>query len=900
LLIWFREIKNRKFGLFLSLIEKKYLARKADNGEEPLKKGETPLSRQFNQIKAKYPGAILLFRVGDFYETFGQDAVKASKILGIVLTRRNNGNADAELAGFPHHSLDTYLPKLVRAGERVAICDQLEDPATVKGIVKRGVTELVTPGVSFNDQVLDNKRNNYVAAISLEEKSLTYGIALLDISTGEFMCSQGPLAYIQKLVQSFLPAEILYPKKHRSAFIDAFGEQFHSFTMEEWIFTHEFTYPLLTQHFKTKNLKGFGVENSPLGIISAGVILHYLAETEHRAIGHISSIQRIEEDKYVWLDRFTIRNLELIHPTQEGGVPLIALIDQTLTAMGGRLLRKWLVLPLKDLKTIEQRQEGVAGLLASDTLLDQVSDLLKPIGDVERMISKVAAGRINPRELNALKKALQQIPEIKMLLSASTSPSLSGLANSLDTCAELVDKIDTILREDPPVLMHQGGMIKSGYLAELDELHGLSSSGKNFLADIQKREIERTGITSLKVSYNKVFGYYLEVTNAHKDRVPPEWIRKQTLVNAERYITEELKIYEEKILSAEDKISVIEFRLFQELVETALGYITQIQQNALGIATLDVLASFATVAKKNNYVRPALNETEIIDIKGGRHPVIEKQLPAGENYVPNDIYLDDKTQQIIMITGPNMAGKSALLRQTALIVLLAQMGSYVPAESATLGLVDKVFTRVGASDNLSKGESTFMVEMTETAAILNNLSSRSLVLLDEIGRGTSTYDGVSMAWAIAEHLHNHSSYKAKTLFATHYHELNELTQDFPRIQNFHVSVKEVGNKIIFLRKLLPGGSAHSFGIHVAQLAGMPTSLVLRAHEILQNLEKDHVLEDNIDKLKEMPKANYQMSLFGAEIPEGLQKIEDQLKELDVNSLSPIEALLKLNELKRLL
>jgi DNA mismatch repair protein MutS len=900
LLIWFREIKNRKFGLFLSLIEKKYLARKADNGEEPLKKGETPLSRQFNQIKAKYPGAILLFRVGDFYETFGQDAVKASKILGIVLTRRNNGNADAELAGFPHHSLDTYLPKLVRAGERVAICDQLEDPATVKGIVKRGVTELVTPGVSFNDQVLDNKRNNYVAAISLDEKSSTYGIALLDISTGEFMCSQGPLAYIQKLVQSFLPAEILYPKKHRNAFIDAFGEQFHSFTMEEWIFTHEFTYPLLTQHFKTKNLKGFGIENSPLGIISAGVILHYLAETEHRAIGHISFIQRIEEDKYVWLDRFTIRNLELIHPTQEGGVPLISLIDQTLTAMGGRLLRKWLVLPLKELKTIEQRQEGVAGLLASSSLLDQVSDLLKPIGDVERMISKVAAGRINPRELNALKKALQQIPEIKTLLSASTSPSLSGLAASLDSCTELVEKIDTILREDPPVLMHQGGMIKSGYLAELDELHGLSSSGKNFLADIQKREIERTGITSLKVSYNKVFGYYLEVTNAHKDRVPPEWIRKQTLVNAERYITEELKVYEEKILSAEDKISVIEFRLFQELVASALSYITHIQQNALEIATLDVLASFATVAKKNNYVRPALNETEIIDIKGGRHPVIEKQLPAGENYVPNDIYLHDKTQQIMMITGPNMAGKSALLRQTALIVLLAQMGSYVPAESANLGLVDKVFTRVGASDNLSKGESTFMVEMTETAAILNNLSSRSLVLLDEIGRGTSTYDGVSMAWAIAEHLHNHPVHRAKTLFATHYHELNELTQDFPRIQNFHVSVKEVGNKIIFLRKLLPGGSAHSFGIHVAQLAGMPTSLVLRAHEILQNLEKDHVLEDNIDKLKEMPKTNYQMSLFGAEIPEGLQKIEDQLKELDVNSLSPIEALLKLNELKRLL
>jgi DNA mismatch repair protein MutS len=670
--------------------------------------------------------------------------------------------------------------------------------------------------------------------------------------------------------------------------------------MEEWIFTHEFTYPLLTQHFKTQHLKGFGIENSPLGIISAGVILHYLAETEHRAIGHISSIQRIEEDKYVWLDRFTIRNLELIHPTQEGGVPLIALIDQTLTAMGGRLLRKWLVLPLKELQAIEQRQEGVAGLLAQDVFLDQISDLLKPIGDVERMISKVAAGRINPRELTALKKALQQIPEIKTLLSTSTSASLSGLAASLDACEELVAKIDTALREDPPVLMHQGGMIKSGFLAELDELHGLSNSGKGYLADLQKREIERTGITSLKVSYNRVFGYYLEVTNAHKDRVPPEWIRKQTLVNAERYITEELKVYEEKILSAEDKISVIEFGIFQELIQEALVYLTRIQRNALGIATLDVLVSFATVAKKNTYVRPNLNETEIIDIRGGRHPVIEKQLPAGENYVPNDVYLDDKTQQIMMITGPNMAGKSALLRQTALIVLLAQMGSYVPAESANLGLVDKVFTRVGASDNLSKGESTFMVEMTETAAILNNLSSRSLVLLDEIGRGTSTYDGVSMAWAIAEHLHNHPNFKAKTLFATHYHELNELTEDFPRIQNFHVSVKEVGNKIIFLRKLLPGGSAHSFGIHVAQLAGMPTSLVLRAHEILQNLEKDHVLEDNIDKLKEMPKANYQMSLFGAEIPEGLQKIEDQLKELDVNALSPIEALLKLNELKRLL
>ena len=883
----------------LSLVQK-ILAKKAENGQEPLKKGETPLSRQFNQIKAKYPGAILLFRVGDFYETFGEDAVKASKILGIVLTRRNNGNADDQLAGFPHHSLDTYLPKLVRAGQRVAICDQLEDPATVKGIVKRGVTELVTPGVSFNDQVLDHKRNNYVASIAYSEKENLYGLAFLDISTGEFMCTQGSLAYVQKLVQSFMPSEILYPKKYRKLYEEHFGDTFHSFSLEEWIFSKDFTYPLLTQHFKTQHLKGFGIEELTQGIIAAGVILHYLAETEHRQVGHIATIQRIEEDKYVWLDRFTIRNLELVYSVQEGGVPLIHLMDQTQTPMGARLLRKWMVLPLKDLKAIQDRQDGVAGLISAEGLLDQMSALLKPVGDLERLISKVAAARINPRELLQLKRALQQIPGLQALLAQQNSDFLKKASDQLNPCQRLVDKIDIALRDDAPMLIHQGGIIKTGYLAELDELHVLSSNGKGYLADMQKREIERTGISSLKVSYNKVFGYYLEVTHAHKDRVPAEWIRKQTLVNAERYITEELKIYEEKILTAEDKISSIEFGIFQDLVREALEYLEVIQFNALALASLDVLLSFAWVAQKNHYVRPDLHEREDISIEAGRHPVIEQQLPLGEEYVPNDVYLDAETQQIMMITGPNMAGKSALLRQTALIVLMAQMGSYVPAKSASIGLVDKVFTRVGASDNLSKGESTFMVEMTETAAILNNLSTKSLVLLDEIGRGTSTYDGVSMAWAIAEHIHNHPKSRAKTLFATHYHELNELTEDFPRIKNFHVSVKEVGNKIIFLRKLLPGGSAHSFGIHVAQLAGMPTSLVLRAHEILQNLEKDHSREDSIAKLKDMPKANYQMSLFGGEIPEGLKKIEEDLGKLDVNTLSPIEALLKLNELKRLL
>ncbi|MFM1913200.1 MAG: hypothetical protein RIR51_1038 [Bacteroidota bacterium] len=863
-------------------------------------KKETPLAKQYNQIKAKYPGAMLLFRVGDFYETFGEDAVKASKILGIVLTRRNNGNADDHLAGFPHHSLDNYLPKLVRAGQRVAICDQLEDPATVKGIVKRGVTELVTPGVSFNDQVLDNKKNNYLAAISvikMDEKSI-YGLSLLDISTGEFYSTQGYLNYVQKLIQSFLPSEILIPKKFRNEINSWLGDQYSTFTLEEWICTFDFAYPKLTQHFKTQNLKGFGIEDWKEGIISSGMILHYLEETEHKNISHIAAIQRIEEERFVWLDRFTIRNLELIAPSAEGGVPLIDLLDETVTPMGARLLRKWLVLPLKDLDPIIDRQKGVQSFYENKDLLDKLIHLLKPVGDLERLISKVAAQRINPRELLQLKKALKQIPELKNLLGNSSSPTIKKWGDQLHGCQALVDHIDSALREDLPIVSNQGGMVKYGYNQDIDELLDLANNGKEYLANLLEREINATGISSLKINFNKVFGYYLEVTNAHKDRVPQEWIRKQTLVNAERYITEELKIYEEKILNAEDKLANLEYKVFHELVEEALEYLPHIQLNAQGISTLDVLGSFAKVALENNYVKPELSDSESIDIQQGRHPVIERQLPHGEAYIPNDIYLDNESQQIIMITGPNMAGKSALLRQTALIVLMAQIGSFVPVKNAKIGIVDKVFTRVGASDNLSKGESTFMVEMTETAAILNNLSNRSLVLLDEIGRGTSTYDGVSMAWSIAEYLHNHPKFKAKTLFATHYHELNELTNDFPRIKNFHVSVKEVQGKIIFMRKLLEGGSAHSFGIHVAQLAGMPTPLVLRAHEILRNLEKQHSLDERVDSLKNMPKNNYQLSIFDAAIPKELEKIKEDLNELDVNSMSPIEALLKLSEWKK--
>ncbi|MFD1143339.1 DNA mismatch repair protein MutS [Larkinella insperata] len=877
---------------------------------------ETPLNRQYNQIKLKYPGAILLFRVGDFYETFGEDAVKASRILGITLTKRNNGGANEELAGFPHHSLDTHLPKLVRAGERVAICDQLEDPTMAKGIVKRGVTELVTPGVSFNDNVLDTRRNNYLAAVHFSKGAgpeAQFGVAFLDISTGEFLTAQGNAAYADKLLQSFNPSEILFCKKHRKDFVELFGDKFHTYTLEDWAFTYDFSYPLLTQHFQTSSLKGFGVENLTDGIVAAGVILHYLHETEHKDVGHIVRLTRLEEDKYVWLDRFTIRNLELVMPQQDGGIPLIQILDQTVTPMGARLLRKWLLLPLKDKPLIEERLNTVELLKDGQSedgqlgLREALEQHLKQIGDLERLISKVAVRRISPREMVQLKRSLSHILPIKELLinAMAQQPMTSSIkkyADQLNACTFLVDRIEAELREEAPVLSNQGGMIKSGVNADLDQLHEIAFSGKDFLVQLQNREIQRTGIGSLKVAYNKVFGYYLEVSNAHKSRVPDDWIRKQTLVNAERYITPELKEYEDKILNAEDQIFMIEQRMFNDLVVAAGEYVNHIQQNARVISVLDVLASFARVAEKNRYVKPTITNDKALQIKDGRHPVIEQQLPPGEPYVPNDLFLDDETQQIIIITGPNMAGKSALLRQTALIVLMAQTGCFVPASEAEIGIVDKIFTRVGASDNLSRGESTFMVEMTETASILNNLSERSLVIMDEIGRGTSTYDGVSIAWSIAEYLHNHPHYRAKTLFATHYHELNELATDLPRIKNFNVAVKEMGNKVIFLRKLKEGGSEHSFGIHVAQMAGMPTKIVSRAGEILQQLEsqREGAGDDRRATLRDMPKANdITLKIFEAGDPKA-EAIKDKLRKMDINTLTPIEALLKLNELLKMI
>jgi len=856
---------------------------------------ETPLNKQYNQIKAKYPGAMLLFRVGDFYETFGEDAIKASKILGIVLTRRNNGGSNDELAGFPHHSLDTYLPKLVRAGQRVAICDQLEDPKSVKGIVKRGVTELVTPGVSFNDNVLDVRQNNYLASVHFAGDDLL-GVAFLDISTGEFFTTEGTTAYVDKLIQGFVPAEILYCKKHKKRFEQIFGEKYNTYTFDEWIYAYDFSYELLIQHFKTNNLKGFGVENLREGITAAGVILQYLNDTEHREMNHISRLNRLDKDNYVWLDRFTIRNLELLFAQYEGGVPLIEVLDQTITPMGARLLRKWMVLPLKNKAQIEERLDTVEFFRGDDAVMQSLIQILKPIGDLERLVSKVAVRRINPREMVQLKRALAQIGPLKQLLSESPNKALEKYTAQLNDCAFLIDKITTELREDAPTQVNQGNMIRTGVDAALDELHKIAFSGKDYLLDIQTREAERTAIPSLKIAYNKVFGYYLEVSNAHKDKVPQEWIRKQTLVNAERYITEELKVYEEKILTAESKINEIEFRIFNDLVVTAGEFVAAIQENARVISALDALLSFARVAKKNGYCRPVISESRVLNIKAGRHPVIEQQLPPGESYVPNDLYLDDDTQQIIIITGPNMAGKSALLRQTALIVLMAQTGCFVPAASAEVGLVDKIFTRVGANDNLSRGESTFMVEMTETASILNNLGDSSLVIMDEIGRGTSTYDGVSIAWSIAEYLHNNPKLKPRTLFATHYHELNNLSNDLQRIKNFNVSVKELNGKVVFLRKLKEGGSEHSFGIHVAQLAGMPQSVVLRANEILQALEKSEAKEKNKQKLSDAPKNNYQLNFFDPVDPVG-EEVKESIRGLDLNTLSPIEALLKLNELQ---
>lgn len=856
---------------------------------------ETPLMKQYNAIKAKHPGALLLFRVGDFYETFGEDAVKASKILDIVLTKRANGAAShIELAGFPHHSLDNYLPKLVRAGNRVAICDQLEDPKEVKGIVKRGVTELVTPGLSFNDNVLDKKRNNYLASIHFGKTSL--GIAFLDLSTGEFMVAEGSGSYIEKLLQSFSPAEVIYSKRAKPEAALLLKDDYVTFHCEDWVFQYDYTYEKLNNHFETLNLKGFGIENLEHGIVAAGAILYYLEETEHKEVKHIASISRIAEEKYVWLDKFTIRNLELVYAQQEGGIPLIQILDQTVTPMGSRLMKKWMVLPLKEKAQIDERLKVVEHFYAAPDLSHEILSYLKHVGDLERLISKVAVGRINPREMNQLKRALKSIVPIKELLKGQRNASLKKLADQINTCDFLLEKIEKELLEDAPMLIHQGGIIKNGVDEQLDEYRKLANSGKDYLLQIQQREVQRTQISSLKIAYNKVFGYYLEVSNTHKDKVPADWIRKQTLVNAERYITEELKEYEEKILHAEERLIALEQKYFIMLVQDAGEYVTQIQQNAKLLATLDCLLSFAQIARSNHYSKPKITDSDVLEIKDGRHPVIEKQLPVGEDYVPNDIYLDHKSQQIIIITGPNMAGKSALLRQTALIVLMAQMGSFVPASYARIGIIDKVFTRVGASDNLSKGESTFMVEMTETASILNNLSDRSLVLMDEIGRGTSTYDGISIAWSIVEFLHNHPKFKAKTLFATHYHELNQLAEDFTRVKNFNVSVKEVGNKVIFMRKLQAGGSEHSFGIHVAQMAGMPNPVVLRASEIMRHLEKDKALNVQKEKIKEMPKNNYQLSLF--EMDPKFKEAKELLDAVDINTISPVEALLKLNEIKK--
>ncbi|NMM47063.1 DNA mismatch repair protein MutS [Marinigracilibium pacificum] len=857
---------------------------------------ETPLMKQYNQIKAKYPGAMLLFRVGDFYETFGEDAVTAAKVLDIVLTKRSNGAAaKIELAGFPHHALDTYLPKLVRAGYRVAICDQLEDPKSVKGIVKRGVTELVTPGLSFNDNVLDKSKNNFLASIHINNDS--WGVAFLDLSTGEFLTAQGSKLYAEKLIQGFAPAEIIYNKATRKNFDSSFTDRYNTYTLEDWVYQFDFAYEKLTNHFKTTSLKGFGVEELQDGIVAAGSILQYLEDTEHRELDHISALSRIEEEKYVWLDRFTIRNLELIAAQQPGGVPLIDILDKTVSPMGARLLKKWLVLPLKDEYLISQRLARVELLVKDEKLREGIISHLKNIYDLERLISKVAVGRINPREMVQLKRSIENTQPIIDMLSASGETELIKIAERLSPCESLLEKIRLELAEDPPLNATQGGVIRDGVDEKLDELRKIAFSGKDYLAQIQQRETERTGIPSLKIAYNKVFGYYLEVTNTHKDKVPAEWIRKQTLVNCERYITEELKVYEEKILNAEDELHVIEHGIYTELIRTAAEYVSQIQENARVLAMLDCLASFAYLAIREKYVKPIIKDHRCIDIHEGRHPVIEKQLPIGEEYVPNDVFLDDSDNKILIITGPNMAGKSALLRQTALIVIMAQIGCFVPAKNAEIGIVDKIFTRVGASDNLSQGESTFMVEMTETASILNNLSDRSLVLMDEIGRGTSTYDGISIAWSIVEYLHN-NNLPVKTLFATHYHELNQLADDFGGIKNFNVSVKEVGNKIIFMRKLKEGGSEHSFGIHVAQLAGMPNQVVLRAHEILQHLEKDKLSKNDKDKFASVPKNNYQLSMFEAD--PAYEEVKGLIDGLDINTISPVEALLKLNEIKMMM
>ncbi len=856
---------------------------------------ETPLMKQYNEIKRKYPDACLLFRVGDFYETFGEDAIRASKILGITLTKRGAGSeTETALAGFPHHSINTYLPKLVKAGLRVAICDQLEDPKMTKTIVKRGVTELVTPGVSMNDEVLQSKSNNFLASVYFSNKLI--GISFLDVSTGEFLTAQGNAEYIDKLLQNFSPSEVLVPKNNKNDFLETFGDDYHSFYLEDWIYKEDYAFETLTKHFQVISLKGFGVEELKEGIIASGAILYYLSETQHNKVQHITAIQRIAEDAYVWMDRFTIRNLELYHSYNPNAVTLLDVIDKTLSPMGGRLLKRWLALPLKDAAKISSRHQVVSYLKENKEVLQNIQAQIKQISDLERLISKIAAGKVSPREVVYLKESLDAIIPIKTLALQSPQEAVKVIGDSLHSCDLLREKIKTVLNQDAPVAIAKGNAIAKGVNEELDDLRAISTSGKEFLEGIEKRESERTGISSLKISFNNVFGYYIEVRNTHKDKVPAEWIRKQTLVNAERYITEELKEYETKILGAEEKIYKIELELFEQLVSWIALYIKPVQMNANLVAQLDCLCSFTQLAIENKYVCPELDETFELEIKNGRHPVIEKQLPVGVPYIANDVFLDRETQQLIMITGPNMSGKSAILRQTALIVLLAQMGSFVPADSVRMGIIDKIFTRVGASDNISMGESTFMVEMNETASILNNISDRSLVLLDEIGRGTSTYDGISIAWAIAEFLHEHPS-RPKTLFATHYHELNEMNESLPRIQNYNVSVKELKDTVLFIRKLVKGGSAHSFGIHVAKMAGMPQIVILKAQKLLKKLEKDHSNEA-LNGIKSA-KDEMQMSFFNLDDPL-LEEIKDEILSLDINTITPMEALMKLNEIKRML
>lgn len=867
--------------------------------KSPAGASETPLMKQYNAIKAKYPDALLLFRVGDFYETFNEDAVKTAGILGIVLTKRANGAASTmDLAGFPYHALDTYLPKLVRAGQRVAICDQLEDPKTTKTIVKRGVTELVTPGVAFNDKILDHKANNFLAVI--HHGSVNTGIAFLDVSTGEFLCAEGNAGYIDKVLMNFAPSEVVISRSRLKEFASRNGEKYYSYHLDDWVFTREFGEETLLKHFGTTSLKGFGIHEMDDAITAAGAALYYLRQNHQEKIGHISGLSRIDEDRFVWLDKFTIRNLELVSSPHENAKTLVQIMDRTISPMGARLLRRWMLMPLKEMEPLQERLDVVSWFTANREQAVEAARLIGTIGDLERLISKVAIRRINPRELVQLKRAMTAVQPLITLCAVSGNDNLRMIGDQMNSCPTLVELLEKSIHPDPPALITKGGVICDGISAELDELRKIAFSGKDYLVQVQQRESERTGIPSLKISFNNVFGYYIEVTNAHKSKVPAEWTRKQTLVNAERYITEELKIYEEKILGAEEKILAIEEQLYNDLVVKISDYISPVQINANCIARLDCLLSFANVALENNYTRPHLNDSLLLDIKDGRHPVLEKQLPPGETYVANDVFLDPSTQQILIITGPNMSGKSALLRQTALIVLMAQMGSFVPARAAEIGIVDKIFTRVGASDNISSGESTFMVEMNETASILNNLSPRSLVILDEIGRGTSTYDGISIAWSIADFIHEHSSARAKTLFATHYHELNEIAAVLNRIRNFHVAVKETGQKILFLRKLVPGGSEHSFGIHVAKMAGMPARTIQKATQMLTLLEKAH---SNAELVKtasgEAEKEAFQLSFFKLDDPL-LEQIREEILKTDINTLTPVEALMKLNDIKKLI